>query len=163
MISDVHLPLKGVCMTAYPKLDHEIDVVTSNNMRIHGMINVLGRSISTYLQGTEPDVIMYHCTIDGDRSVDTLMIAKHQIVTVQTGEQEQPEKRIGHWQRLKLMLNDGNTIMGDVNMTGYDRLSDFIQNNDDHFYELHSVQTDDGFSELLYVSRIATLWKEPAD
>ena len=150
-------------MTAYPKLDHEIDILTTNNMRIHGMINVLGRSISTYLQAAEPDVVMYHCTIDGNQSVDTLMIAKHQIVTVQTGEHEQPEERIGHWQRLKLTMCDDKIITGDVNMTGYDRLSDYIQNHNENFYELHSVQTDDGFYELLYVSRIATLWKEPAD
>lgn len=150
-------------MTAYPKMDHEIDILTTNNIRIHGMINVLGRSISTYLQGTEPDVVVYQCTVDDERAVDTLMIAKHQIVTVYTGEQEVSEDRIGRWQRVKLTLNTGKLITGDVNMTGYDRLSDYIQNHNEHFYELHSVQTDEGDFQLLYVSRIATVWKEPAD
>jgi hypothetical protein len=38
-------------MSDYPKQDHEIILLTADNSRITGFINVLGRSISVYLQG----------------------------------------------------------------------------------------------------------------
>lgn len=148
-------------MTAYPKLDHEITVLTTDNIHVRGMINVLGRSISTYLQASEPDVVLYHCSIDNFKKSDTLMISKSQIVMIETGEKSDQE-RIGHWHRLKLKMINGTIIEGDANITGYDRVSDFIQNYDECFYELHSVETDGHACEILYVSRNLTVWKEPA-
>ena len=148
-------------MTAFPKLDYEVDILTTGNFRIQGSINVLGRSIAAYLQGPEPDLILYKCIIDQDQTANTIMISKHQVVTVLTGEQSPVEERIGNWRRLSLIMSYGKIITGDINITGYDRVSDYIQNFKDHFYELHSVDMGDKICDRLYVSRLATVWKEP--
>lgn len=148
-------------MTAYPKRDHEIDIHTTDNTHVRGMINVLGRSIATYLQASEPDIVLYHCDIDNVRKAETLMISKQHIIMVETGEKS-VEERIGRWHRLKLKMVNGSVIKGDVNITGYDRVSDFIQNYDEFFYEMHSVETDDITFDILYVSRHLTMWKEPS-
>lgn len=148
-------------MTAYPKLDREIVILTSDNRHTRGMINVLGRSIATYLQASEPDVVLYHCTIDGSQKAETLMMSKNQIMMIQTNE-ESDKDRIGRWHRLKLKMINGAVVTGDINITGYDRVSDYIQNYNEFFYELHSAVTDEGSFERLYVSRNLTIWKEPS-
>jgi hypothetical protein len=147
-------------MNDYPKQDHPITIITSDNSRISGMINVLGRSISVYLQGPEPDVIMYDCTIDDTRKADTLMVSKRQILWLNTGESLM-EQRIGNWQTLMFHLVNGVKVKGDVNMTGYDRVSDFLQSYGDRFYEVFDAETVDSKSGMLYVSREHTVWKEP--
>jgi hypothetical protein len=148
-------------MNTYPKQDHEIEILTTGNVRVTGMINVLGRSISTYLQGSEPDIIMYGCKPDDAESADTLIVSKDHILWVNSGESPD-EARAGRWQKLIFRMINGRVVTGEVNMTGYDRVSDYLQNFDERFYEVYSAQTDEGSSGLLYVSRKATVWKEPA-
>lgn len=149
-------------MSDYPKQDHEIILLTADNSRITGFINVLGRSISAYLQGPEPDIVMYDCLIDGIKGADALMISKKQTLWVNSREKTEIEK-LGNWQTLMFMLVNGVMVRGEVNMTGYDRASDFIQNELSRFYEVHDVDTGGYLCELLYVSREHTVWKKPVN
>lgn len=147
-------------MIAYPKQDYEIELLTTDNSRITGLINVLGRSISTYLQSSEPDIIMYRCNINGVEMADTLMISKNETLWVHATEKSDKEQ-IGNWQKLKFRLTDGSSIKGAVNMSGYDRVSDYLQNFDDRFYEVYSAESDEGLFDMVFLSRMATVWKEP--
>lgn len=148
-------------MSDYPKQDHEIVLLTAGNSRISGYINVLGRTIAEYLQGPEPDIVMYDCRIDGIKGVETLMISKSQTLWINSGEKADTEK-IGNWQALMFRLVNGEVVKGNVNMTGYDRLSDYIQNERGLYYEVHNVDAAGYLCELLYVSREHTVWKIPA-
>ncbi len=147
-------------MSDYPKQDHEIIVLTADNSRITGCINVLGRSIAAYLQGPEPDIVMYDCLIDGMKGADTLMLSKKQVLWVNSREKYDGQK-VGNWQTLMFRLINGAMVKGDVNVTGYDRVSDFLQNEHGRFYEIHDVETNGYLCDLLYVSREHTVWKKP--
>lgn len=147
-------------MSDYPKQDHEIIVLTADNSRVTGCINVLGRSIGAYLQGPEPDIVMYDCLIDGMKGADTLMISKRQVLWVNSREKS-GEQKVGNWQALMFRLINGAMVKGAVNMTGYDRVSDFLQNEHSRFYEIHDVETSGYLCDLLYVSREHTVWKKP--
>ena len=147
-------------MNDFPKQDHEIILLTADNSRITGMINVLGRSISTYLQGPEPDIVLYNCLVDEIKGADTLMISKNQTLWINSGELPETEK-IGNWQKLMFRMVNGMMVKGDVNMTGYDRVSDFIQNDHSRFYEVHDVETGGYSCNMMYVSRQHTVWKKP--
>ncbi|GAB6094485.1 hypothetical protein JCM14469_07370 [Desulfatiferula olefinivorans] len=147
-------------MTDYPKQDHEIELMTLDNARITGCVNVLGRSIATYLQGSEPDIVMYRCRIEGIGSAETMMVAKSAVIWVHTGEKAE-SPRIGSWKRVAFHMVNKTTVTGEVDMTGYDRVSDYFQNADDRFYEVVGARSDDGDHDRLYLSRVATIWKEP--
>ena len=147
-------------MNDYPKQDHEIIVVTADNSRITGAINVLGRSISAYLQGAEQDIIMYNCLIDEVKVSDTLMISKKQALWINPCERL-VDGETGNWQQLMFRLVNGIMVKGEVDMTGYDRVSDFLQNEHSTFYEVYRAQTGGYLFDLLYVSREHTVWKKP--
>jgi hypothetical protein len=149
-------------MSDYPKKDHEIILLTADNSRITGCINVLGRSISAYLQGPEPDIVMYNCLVDGIKGSDTLMISKKQILWVNSREKTDEEK-LGSWKTLMFRLVNGTMIKGCVNTTGYDRVSDFIQNELGRFYEVHDVDAGGYLCDMFYVSREHTVWKKPVN
>jgi hypothetical protein len=147
-------------MMDYPKQDHEIELMTSDHVRIKGLINVLGRSIATYLQGSEPDIVMYRCRIERGGDAETLMVAKNAVIWIHTGEKPETQ-RIGSWKSVAFHMINGTTITGEVDMTGYDRVSDYFQNADDRFYEVVGARSGDGDHDRLYLSRSATVWKEP--
>ncbi|MBU1171137.1 MAG: hypothetical protein KKD44_16375 [Proteobacteria bacterium] len=149
-------------MTDYPKQDHEINLLTTDNVRISGLINVLGRSISNYLQGTEPDIVMYQCMINGSQNARTLILSKNHSLWVHTGEKPLTD-RIGNWQTLNFRMINGDIIKGDVNMTGYDRVSDYLQNFNERYYEVYYAESKGDCFDMLYLSRLATVWKEPAN
>ncbi len=148
-------------MNNYPKQDKEIVICTADGSIISGKVNIAGRSISSYMQDAEPDVIIYDVKVKDEKSYETLMVTKSQIVWI-SAEGETEKEDYGIWEKLSFRMNIGNTITGDVDITGYDRISDYVQRYNNRFHEVFNCSIDNKQkNNLFFVSRQLTVWKEP--
>lgn len=147
-------------MVEYPRQDQKLVICTTDNNRLSGMINIAGRSISTYLQDSEPDIVMYDCKINDKESVDTLLVSKRQILWINSFEKREKDW-LGNWQNVMFKMTNGDMISGEIDITGYDRVSDYLQHYNDRFYEVYDCRHDNKTEKLLFVSRQFTMWKQP--
>lgn len=147
-------------MINYPKEDQKITLCTTAGAYISGMVNVAGRSLSTYLQDAEPDIIMYETELAENNKQNTLMVSKRQTLWIST--QDEIEKDLlGCWQRLSFKLVNGQVIVGEIDITGYDRVSDYVQRFQNRFYEVFDCNINGENKNTLFVSKRYTMWKEP--
>ena len=148
-------------MSKYPKQDKEIVICTADGSVMTGMVNIAGRSISSYMQDSEPDVIIYDVRVADQSRFKTLMVTKRQIVWISVTDEIEREQ-YGIWQKLAFKVNTGNTITGDIDITGYDRISDYVQRYNNRFHEVFDCIIDEEpRNNLIFVSRHLTVWKEP--
>ncbi len=147
-------------MTDYPKEGQKISLCTTDGAVLTGMVNVAGRSLSMYLQDSEPDIIMYDVELGENNNYKTLMVSKRQTIWISPFEECRKEE-YGSWKKLSLKMIDGQIIIGEVDMTGCDRLSDYAQKYHNRFYELFDCIFNGENKKSLFVSNRHTLWKEP--
>lgn len=145
-------------MIDYPKQDQKIEICTIDGTIVNGMVNIAGRSLSTYLQDSEPDIIMYDAYID-KKKCKTLMITKKQIIWIST-EDDGEKDWLGNWRRLLFKMINGQIVTGEIDITGYDRISDYIQRFNTRYYELFDSGIDGKKRKTLFISRRYTVWKE---
>lgn len=146
-------------MINYPKEDLKITLCTTAGAFITGMVNVAGRSLSTYLQDAEPDIVMYETELSENKKENTLMVSKQQTLWIMSTSKLEKES-LGSWQRLSFKLVNGQVIVGDVDITGYDRVSDYVQNYQNRFYEVFDCTINGEKKDTIFVSSHYTMWKE---
>ncbi len=147
-------------MINYPKEDQKITLCTTAGAHVAGMVNVAGRSLSTYLQDAEPDIIMYETELSENKKQNTLMVSKRQTLWISSGEDLEKDP-LGCWQRLSFKLVNGQVIVGEIDITGYDRVSDYVQRYQNRFYEVFDCTINGESRTALFVSTRYTMWKEP--
>lgn len=147
-------------MINYPKEDQKITLCTTAGAYVSGMVNVAGRSLSTYLQDSEPDIIMYETELSENKQQNTLMVSKRQTLWIASGEELEKDP-LGCWKRLSFKLVNGQVIVGEIDITGYDRVSDYVQRYQNRFYEVFACTINGEKKSSLFVSTRYTMWKEP--
>lgn len=147
-------------MINYPKEDKTITLFTTAGAYVSGLVNVAGRSLSSYLQNTEPDIIMYETELAENRTQKTLMVSKGQTLWVSSKE-DCEKNSLGNWKSLSFEMVNRQVIVGEVDITGYDRVSDYIQRYQDRFYEVFDCSINGEKRKSLFVSKHYTMWKEP--
>lgn len=145
-------------MIDYPKQDQKIEICTIDGTIINGMVNIAGRSLSTYLQDAEPDIILYDAHIDKKKH-KTLMVSKRQSIWISASENGEKDW-LGNWQQLLFKMINGQIVVGEIDITGYDRTSDYIQRFNNRYYELFDASVNQEERKILFVSRRHTIWKE---
>ncbi len=147
-------------MIDYPKQDQKIVLCTADDAIVTGMVNIAGRNISTYIQECDPHVIMYDVELADKQKFGTLIVTTRQIMWIAVADEGQID-RFGNWQKLSFKMINGQTVTGEVDITGYDRVSDFFQQFSNRFYELFDCSIDGEEKEVLFVSSRFIVWKEP--
>ena len=147
-------------MIDYPKQDQQIVVCTADDAIVTGMVNITGRNISTYIQECDPHVIMYDVELADKQKFDTLIVTTRQIMWIAVSYEDQID-RFGNWQKLSFKMINGQTLTGEVGITGYDRVSDFFQLFPNMFYQLFDCSIDGEKRDVLFVSSRFTVWKKP--
>lgn len=148
-------------MTNYPKQDKEVVVCVADGTIVTGNVNIAGRSISSFIQDIEPDIILYNAVLADKSKLDTMMVTKRQILWISVTDETEKEK-YGQWERLTFRLINGSRINGVVDITGYDRISDYVQRFNHVYHEVYeSVLDGQKKDNLMFVSRRQTVWKEP--
>ncbi len=147
-------------MIDYPKQDQQIVLCTADDAIVTGMVNIAGRNISTYIQECDPHVIMYDVELADKQKFGTLIVTTRQIMWIAVADEGQID-RFGNWQKLSFKMINGQTVTGEVDITGYDRVSDFFQQFSNRFYELFDCSIDGEKKEVLFVSSRFIVWKEP--
>lgn len=150
-------------MSEYPKQDKKVILCIANNIRITGNINIAGRSTFQYLEDSDPDIVMYDtCTEDGEEH-KTLLVSKRQVYWIDPVNDTGEKQNMGNWKQVKFKLTNGQEITGEVEITGFNRVSDYFLEHSKRFYEIYECSIADKKHELLFVSSEHVLWKEPID
>ncbi len=147
-------------MINYPKEDQKITLCTTAGAFVTGLVNVAGRSLSTYLQDSEPDIIMYETELAENKKNKILMVSKRQTLWISSFDECEKDS-LGNWKRLSLKMVNGQIIIGEIDITGCDRISDYVQRYQNRFYELFDCSINGENKKSLFVSKRYTMWKEP--
>ncbi len=144
-------------MDVYPRIDQKIILHTLNEIKIIGNVNVTGRTLKAFLTDNTPFIVVYKYKINIPEDQETLILNKDQIRYIETINDTQKPAG-GNWKKLTVQVTEKLSMAGEVDITGYDRLSDFIQDQDDTFFKiLLSADKKDKY-KIIYVSRSNLIW-----
>lgn len=150
-------------MTDYPRQDKKIKLFLSDNSQITGLINIAGRRTIELVEDADPDIVMYSVESEDGELHRTVLAAKQQIVWIDPLEDEIGKPEVGTWQKVSFKLASGQEITGEVDISGYSRVSDYFQAFSSRFYEVYDCSTNGKKQNLLFVSSGHVLWRELVD
>ena len=152
-----------IIMSEYPKQDKKVILCISNNIRITGNINIVGRSTFKHLEDSDPDIVMYDTCTEGGKEHKTLLVSKSQVYWIDPIDDTGEKQNMGKWKQVKLKLTNDQEIAGEVDITGFNRVSDYFLAYSNRFYEIYECSIADKKYDLLFISSDHVLWKEPID
>jgi len=150
-------------MNDYPRQDKKIKLYLSDNSQITGLINIAGRKTIELVEDAGPDIVLYSVKSEDGALHQTVLVAKQQIVWIDPLEDESGKPEVGTWQKVSFKLANGREITGEVDISGYSRISDFFQAFSRRFYEVYECSTSGKKQNLLFVSSGHVLWRELVD
>lgn len=149
-------------MGIYPKKDCEIRLCLSNNSQLDGLVNIVGRDIRTFLLDNESDIVMYEAVNGEDERRRPMIVPKKHILWVEVKGGDLPERKLAIYRNMKMKMTNGQVVGGEIDITGYDRVSDYFLKNTDMFSEVSSAVVDgEPVQSLLFVSTTQYLWVVP--
>ena len=149
-------------MNDYPRQDKKIKLSLSDNSQITGLINIAGRKTIELVEDAGPDIVLYSVKSEDGKLHRTVLVAKQQIVWIDPLE-ECGKPEVGTWQKVSFKLGNGQEITGEVDISGYSRISDYFQAFSRRFYEVYECRTNGNKQNLLFVSSGHVLWRELVD
>ena len=150
-------------MNDYPRQDKKIKLYLTDNSQITGLINIAGRRIVELVEDADPDIVMYSVKREDGKLHRTVLVTKQQIVWIDPLENEIGKPEVGIWQKVSFKLANGQAITGEVDISGYSRVSDYFQAFSSRFYEVYECNTNGKKQNLLFVSSGHVLWRELVD
>ena len=147
-------------MNDYPRQDKKIKLYLSDNSQIAGLINIAGRGTIEFVEDGSPDIVMYSVESQDGEQHQTVLVAKQQIVWIDPLDDERGKPEVGTWQKVSFKLANGQEITGEVDISGYSRVSDYFQAFSRRFYEVYQCNTNGKKQNLLLVSSGHVLWRE---
>jgi hypothetical protein len=150
-------------MSEYPKQDKKVILCTSDNSRIAGSINIVGRRILSYLEDSDPDIVLYDTNTEDGKAHKTLLVPKSQVYWIDPVEDTGREEDAGQWKKVTFKLANGQVITGEVDIAGFNRTSDYFRAYPKRFYEVYECSMIDKKYAVLFVATEHVLWKEPLD
>ncbi|MDX1778332.1 MAG: hypothetical protein R3339_05590, partial [Thermodesulfobacteriota bacterium] len=93
----------------------------------------------------------------------TVLVAKKQVVWIDPFEDGKEKPEVGTWQKVRFKLLNGKEITGEVDISGFSRISDYFQAFSRRFYEVYQCSTKEKTHNLLLISSGHVLWRELVD
>ena len=150
-------------MNDYPKQDKKIKLYLSDNTQITGLINIAGRGPVELVEDADPDIVLYGAESGNEKIHQTMLVAKKQVVWIDPFEDGKEKPAVGTWQKVRFKLVNGKEITGEVDISGYSRVSDYFQAFSRRFYEVYQCSTEEKTQNLLLISSGHVLWRELVD
>jgi hypothetical protein len=147
-------------MAVYPKEDQVIRLYMTTGAILVGSANIAGRTVTEYINNDDKDIILYNTDCSDVSEGKTLLVSKHQIIWIDPGG-EKNKLETGSWYRIRIKTAGGHVLTGDIDISGYDRISDYLTNFQDDFYELFDCTINDKNYDFLLISVANSIWKEP--
>ncbi len=144
----------------YPKEDQRVVLYTSDGSKLTGSVNIVGRTLFEYLNDADTDVILYDAICD-EESIGTLLVSKKQILWIEALEWKREKPALGNWHKIRVKLSAGSVFIGDVDISGYDRTSDYLKVYNDYYYEFFECMAEGKLFNSIFVSVSNSVWKEP--
>ena len=149
-------------MGIYPRQDCPIRICLVDNSQLEGLVNIVGRDIKTFLLDNETDIVMYEAVNGEDEGRRPMIVHKSQILWVEIQGYKQDGVKTSGLKKMKMKLSNGQVVTGEIDITGYDRVSDYFQKNTDIFAEVsHAVLDGEKKHPALFVSATRYLWVIP--
>lgn len=151
-------------MGIYPRQDYPIRICLVDNSQLEGLVNIVGRDITTFLQDTETDIVMYDTVNGEDDNRRPMIVRKSQVLWVEIKGNEADGREPVNLKPMKMKLANGQVVTGNIDITGYDRISDYFQKNSDRYAEVFGALVDGEKSfPSLFVSVTQYIWVIPDD
>lgn len=149
-------------MGIYPKKDCEIRLCLSNNSQLNGLVNIVGRDIRTFLLDSESDIVMYEAVDGEDERRRPMIVPKKHILWVEIKDTDLVERKLAIYRNMKMKMVNGQVVSGEIDITGYDRVSDYFLKNTEMFSEISSAMVDgESIHSVMFVSTTQYLWVVP--
>lgn len=149
-------------MGIYPKKDCEIRLCLSNNSQLDGLVNIVGRDIRTFLLDNESDIVMYEAVDGEDDRRRPMIVPKKHILWVEVKDLDLKDRKVAIHRNMKMKMTNGQVVSGEIDITGYDRVSDYFLKNTDMFSEVSSALVDgEAINSIVFVSTTQYLWVIP--
>ncbi|WP_300672941.1 hypothetical protein [Desulfoluna sp.] len=149
-------------MGIYPKKDCQIRLCLSNNSQLDGLVNIVGRDIRTFLLDDESDIVMYEAVNGEDEKRRPMIVPKKHILWLEVKGCDLAERKMALYRKLKIKLINGQVVSGEIDITGYDRVSDYVLKNSDLFSEVAEATIDgEIIRSIVFVSTTQYLWVVP--
>jgi len=149
-------------MGIYPKKDCEIILCLSNNSQLDGLVNIVGRDIRTFLLDNESDIVMYEAVNGEDENRRPMIVPKKHILWVEVRNGDLAERKVAIYRKMKMKMTNGQVVSGEIDITGYDRVSDYFLKNTDMFSEVTRAAVDgESVRSIVFVSTTQYLWVIP--
>ncbi|GEM_PF-1441067 len=149
-------------MGIYPKKDCEIRLCLSNNSQLDGLVNIVGRDIRTFLLDNESDIVMYEAVNGEDDRRRPMIVPKKHILWVEVKDLDLNDRKVVINRNMKMKMTNGQVVSGEIDITGYDRVSDYFLKNTDMFSEVSSAMVDgEAINSIMFVSTTQYLWVIP--
>ena len=149
-------------MGIYPRKDCAIRLCLVDNSQLEGLVNIVGRDLKTFLLDSETDIVMYEAVGSDEEGRRPMIVRKSQILWVEVKDHHLEEPRSATLRHMKMKLGNGQLVSGEIDITGYDRISDYFQKNSDIFAEISRATLDGEKScPVMYVSATRYIWVIP--
>jgi hypothetical protein len=150
-------------MNDYPRQDKKITLHLSDNTQITGLINIAGRGPVELVEDTDPDIVLYSVESEDGTIHQTVLVSKKQIVWIDLFEDGEEKPELGTWQKVRFKLVTGKEITGEVDISGYSRVSDYFQAFSRRFYEVYQCSTAGEKHNLMLISPGHVMWRKLVD
>ena len=149
-------------MGIYPKEDCEIRLCLSDNSQLNGLVNIVGRDIRMFLLDNESDIIMYEAVNGEDERRRPMIVPKKHVLWVELKGEAADGRKTGLQRNMKMKMSNGQLVSGAIDITGYDRVSDYFLKNTDMFCEVMDATVDGEHTHsAMFVSTARYLWVVP--
>lgn len=150
-------------MSEYPREDKPLVICLADNTRVSGLVNIAGRTTQEVLEDEGTDLVLYEARGGDGIPLKTLFIVKNLILWIAPAGEAEKREESGLLKQVKFKLTNGQIITGRVEISGFERLSDYFHACRQQFYEIRDASVMDKNHATLYVGVEQVLWKEPID
>jgi hypothetical protein len=148
-------------MNDYPREDKKIALHLSDNSTLSGLVNIAGRSTFAIVEDSDPDIVLYDASSGDGKAYKIVLVSKKQICWIDAVDDREEKPDRGKWQKVTFKLTNGQELTGEVDISGFDRTSDYFRAYPGRFYEVYTCSTGDTRDNRLFVASEHVMWREP--
>ena len=147
-------------MNDYPKEDKKIVLHLTDSSTLTGFVNIAGRTTPAIVEDSDPVMVLYDASSEDGRAYKAVLVSKNQICWIDALDDSEQKPDRGKWQKVGFKITNGQKITGEIDITGFERASDYFRTYPGRFYEVYTCSTADKMDNRLLVASEHVIWRE---